>query len=233
MRWRPEWPFALVVAAAWTAVVAGVGVHTEHAQMHDHHPGHSMQASPMPWLPAALLGWTVMSVAMMAPIALPAVRHVGLNSIRSRRRWAMSIYFATYVAIWVVVGVVASAVAEAIKIDNRTLLAVLLVVAAGWQLTSIKRRSLNRCWRTVALPPVGRRADAACARFAWRQALRCLTSCWALMAVMAAVQQAAVVWMIALTALIATEELTLFGRRLLGLTAAALSVFAGLVVFGS
>jgi predicted metal-binding membrane protein len=259
LRWRPDWPFAVIAAAAWIALLTGFSSHAEHShpsqivttvesQAHDHHhsdgpatpsvsPGDENGNGPESLgLPDVLLDWTVMSVAMMIPVALPALRHVGLNSIRSRRRWAMLVFFAVYVAIWVVFGVTASTVGglvrKAFDIDNRTLLAVLLAVAACWQLTRTKRRTLNRCRRTVPLPPVGRRADAACARFAFQQGIRCLTSCWPLMGVMIAIQESAVVWMLGLTILIAAEELTRFGRHLLRWTAFSLSVVGGLVALG-
>jgi predicted metal-binding membrane protein len=54
------------------------------------------------------------------------------------------------------------------------------------------------------------------------------------MAVMVAVQQAAAVWMLSLTALMAAEELTRSGRRggrLLPLSAAVLAAVAGIVAF--
>jgi predicted metal-binding membrane protein len=196
-------------------------------------PGHDHRSGS---LPAALLDWTVMSVAMMVPVALPAVQHVGLNSIRPRRRWAMFVFFAVYVGIWVAFGVAVLAAErvadQVLRIDDRVLLAFALAVAAAWQLTRIKRRALFRCRRTVPLPPVGLRADAGCARFALQHGWRCVTSCWSLMVVMAVVQQRALLWMAALTALIVTEELTRFGRRLLRLSAVALAVAAGLVAPG-
>jgi predicted metal-binding membrane protein len=175
----------------------------------------------------------LMSVAMMVPVVLPAVRHIGFNSIRQRRQLAMFLFFVVYVGVWAAFGILALAgrrlALEALGIDARVLLAAALTIAAGWQLTRVKRRALLACRRTVPLPPVGRRADAACARFALRQGRRCVASCWALMAVMLAVQQAAVVWMVALTALMASEELTRRGRRLLPLSAAALAMAAALV----
>lgn len=275
LRWRPEWPYLILVALAWVALLAGVGGHAgwppaaadrrpsnlatpalhhhQHAEppppaRHDHGPPEpAATAAPAPRaghgsasLPDALAGWTLMSVAMMVPVVLPAVRHVGLNSIRQRRQWAMLLFVAVYVGVWAAFGLLALAgrgLALATPgIDAGVLLAVTLTVAAGWQLTRAKRRALLACRRTVPLPPVGRRADAGCARFALRQGRRCVASCWALMTVMLAVQQAASVWMLALTALMAGEELTRTGQRggrLLPLSAAALATAAGIVAVGT
>jgi predicted metal-binding membrane protein len=200
----------VIVALAWAAIVAGVASHGAMA----------MNGEPAPRaILAGLPGWTLMAVAMMVPIALPALRHVGLNSIRRRRQWAMALYFAAYVALWALFGILVLAgawgVRQASGLDDAALLPAALAVAAGWQLTRAKRRALIRCRRTVALPPVGRRADAGCVRFALAQGQRCVTSCWALMAVVAFVDEAALVWMAGLTALIPAEELTRAGRRLL------------------
>jgi predicted metal-binding membrane protein len=231
LRWRPEWGITVVVALTWVVLLA----------THDHRsygplPGPQRGSGGML---VGLAGWALMAVAMMAPSTLPAVRHVGFNSIRRRRQWAMLLYFAVYMGVWVAFGVVALAservARETLGLDRRVLLPLALVVAAGWQVTRVKRRALFACRRTVPLPPVGLRADAGCARFALQQGWRCVTSCWALMAVMAVVghsDHSGLVWMTALTALVMVEELTLLGRRLLRSSAVALIAAAGLVALG-
>jgi len=116
--------------------------------------------------------------------------------------------------------------------DNSPLLAVVLAVAGAWQLTRAKRRALFACGRTVALPPLGRRADAACTRYAVLQAWRCVKSCWAIMLVMVVVGHSSLVWMVALTALVVAEELTVSGRRLTRPAAGALGLAAVAVALG-
>jgi predicted metal-binding membrane protein len=231
LRWSPEWPFAVAVALAWIVVLAAPDGHGVHAP-----PGHEHHGHPHGSVLAALPGWALMSVAMMVPVALPAVRHVGMNSIRGRRYRAMAVYASVYVAIWVGFGLAAIAAYRLIRasfaLDDRATLTLVLGLAAAWQLTRAKRRAVLSCKRTVALPPVGWRADRGCARFAVAQATRCLRSCWALMVVMTVVGHASLVWMAGITVLIAIEEMTLAGRRLLApfgavLGAAALAVAAG------
>ena len=238
LRWRPEWRITVVVAFAWVALLA-----THDHQHHGHAtpavgPGHGFQHGSVGLL-AGLSGWTLMAVAMMVPVTLPAVRHVGLNSIRRRRQWAMALYVAIYIGVWVAFGVIALAaerlVRQALGLEGRVLLAFALVVAGGWQLTRVKRRALFRCRRTVPLAPVGIRAEVGCARFALQQGWRCLTSCWALMTVMAVTghsSHSGLVWMTALTALTMVEELSLVGRKLLRPTATALILAAGLALVG-
>lgn len=81
----------------------------------------------------------------------------------------------------------------------------------------------------MPLPPVGIRADVACTRFAWRHGWRCLISCWALMVVMALAGHGGMWLMTAVTVLAMLEELTRFGPRLFGPSAAVLAWAAGVV----
>lgn len=222
LAWRPEWPVALAVGAAWIAACAlAVTSGSDHRDA---------------GAAAALGAWGLMAVAMMGPMALPAVRHVALNSLRDRRPRAMAIYFATFTLVWVAFGVAALGAERLatgpLGIDSRLLLAVALAVAAAWQLTRAKRRALYACTRTVALPPLGRKADAACVRFALKQGRRSVVSCWALMLVMAAVGHMNLAWMAGLTAFILFEELTLLGRETLWPAAGGLAFAAAAVALG-
>lgn len=218
LEWRPEWPIAAIVGLAWVAACV------VYAATGGDHRGTGAAA--------ALGGWALMAIAMMGPMALPAVRHVALNSLRARRLRAMALYFAVFTGVWLAFGIVALAAervaTQMLGIDSRVLLASALALAVAWQLTRTKRRAIYACTRTVALPPLGRRADAACARFALKQGRRSVVSCWALMLVMTAVGHMNLAWMAALTAFILFEELTLVGRDALWPAAAGLA-FAALV----
>jgi predicted metal-binding membrane protein len=227
LQWRPEWRVAAVAAVAWLALLAGIGMQRAHLG-----PEHS-PAGVMAGLP----GWSLMVVAMMVPVTLPAVRYVGLNSMRRRRQRAMALYTAVYVGVWALFGVTALGLDHLVRVHaglgEPVLLAGTLAVAAVWQLTRAKRRALFACGRTVPLPPRGLRADAGCARFAVLHARRCIQSCWAIMLVMVAVGHSSLVWMVALTALVVAEELTVRGRRLTRPAAALLAVAAAAVALGA
>jgi endonuclease G, mitochondrial len=62
--------------------------------------------------------WTLMAMAMMAPVALPAARHVGLNSIRRRHQRAIGLYLGVYVAVWAGFGAVAQGAVQVVR-DSR------------------------------------------------------------------------------------------------------------------
>jgi predicted metal-binding membrane protein len=88
------------------------------------------------------------------------------------------------------------------------------------------------CRRTIPLPPQGRRADAACARFGLRQAWRCVVTCWPLMLLMALVPVHVTV-MAVLAGFMYAEERTRLGRQMVRPAAALLVVAAiGLATFG-
>jgi predicted metal-binding membrane protein len=75
------------------------------------------------------------------------------------------------------------------------------------------------------LPPIGLRADAACARFGVAQARHCLIVCWPVMLLMAIVGHQLTL-MLALTAILIAEEQTRWRERLLGPVAAAFAAAA-------
>jgi predicted metal-binding membrane protein len=251
LRWRPEWRITILVTGAWIAMLVSDALHVHpdqraasaplaqrHHHQHTEAAGQSAAGLAAAWtdILGALPAWTLMSAAMMMPIALPAVRHTGLNSIRTRRQRAMVLYTIVYLTLWVGFGFLALAgehlARQTLQLDGRILLAATLALAAAWQLSRPKRRALNTCRRTVPLPPIGRKADAGCIRFALRHGWRCITSCWALMFLMAVVGHVNLIWMVALSALISIEELTLLGRRLRRPSAAALALTALAVGLG-
>ncbi len=226
LRWTPEWPVAALAALAWVAMAAGIG-------MPSGPPGHEHHMHSHGSVPAQLPGWGLMTLAMMLPVALPAVRHVALNSVRRRRTRAMVDFVLAYVAVWLVFGLAAIAgyrvVTMTLMLGDRTLLVLALYFAMAWQLTRTKRRAILGCKRTVPLPPQGLHADVACARFGVLQAVRCLRSCWAMMLVMVVAGHHSLIWMLALTPLVWMEELTPRGRERLRHVAAALGAISVLV----
>ncbi len=265
LEWRPEWPVLGVVILAWVILLAragwpaapsivepgmGSGTPATEGPTRDHGGGHlhpmAGEVGPVtaPSSHGASGGgieplgeWGLMAVAMMLPVALPAVGHVGVNSLRRRRPRAMALFVATYVGIWIGFGALvligARWLRETAALDGRVLIAGALAMAAAWQLTQFKRRALFQCGQTVPLPPIGPRADIACVRFASLQGWRCLRSCWALMVIMAVVDHAGLVVMAVMTAFIVTEELTRVGRRLFQPSAVVLAFAAGLVAFAA
>jgi predicted metal-binding membrane protein len=171
--------------------------------------------------------WAMMVVAMMLPSAVPAVRHVGANSLRWRRPRAMAMFVAAYAAIWIAVGAAVVVILRLSSLPERPIAsAIVLGLAAGWQLTPYKRRALSDCHRPSPLPPRGRRATIGVLRFAARASLACVRSCWALMLAMGLAQSMPIFWMVALTGIVTVEKFTLKPRQTTRVAAGLLAVAA-------
>jgi predicted metal-binding membrane protein len=156
-------------------------------------PGHAHHAVVDIGLPAShvstdiaglLIGWALMLTAMMAPLLIPALRHVHARSLRSRRWRALSLVTVAHAAVWTAGGIILFAVASALRsITGHADLAVLLglIAALTWQLSPIKQYCLNRHCAHPPISAFGDAADRDALRFGGTHAAWCLGSCWALM----------------------------------------------------
>lgn len=195
---------------AWVILVIGHGAEGFSAVglgMHHDVGAVAVKATPA-GVVAALPMWIVMSIAMMVPGAIPAVRHVTSNSLRRRRQRAAAEFVAAYLAIWTLFGAVALAVtgAAATAWGADAVLVAALGTAAVWQLLPARRRWLGRCHLTVPLPPRGRRALQGCLRFGTRHGWACVVLCWPMMMIMTVNPHPAIVWMALLTAMVTGEK---------------------------
>jgi predicted metal-binding membrane protein len=230
---RPQAVAEAVAVAAWLALVelhAGPAHHAAPGSFHAHlHavPAAAAAGAATPWsaVVAGLPGWVLMAAAMMVPAAIPAARHVAVNSLRRRRHRAVGEFLAAYLAVWAVAG--ALALAALWRWPPRgPALAIALAVAAGWQVTPWHRRAVNACHRTTPLPVSGRAAVRGTTRYGLRYGLACLGSCWALMAVMAVATTGHLAWTVALGAVVAAQKLLVRPRRTARVVAVLLAVAA-------
>jgi predicted metal-binding membrane protein len=178
-------------------------------------PGMAMpeSASSGPTFAVAFAAWIAMAAAMMLPGALPAVRHVAVNSLRWRRRRAVATFIAVYLTMWAAFGLLALAIAPLwSSLDATAVTAAALILAAAWQLTPAKRHALRLCHIAPPLPPRGPRATAGVVRFAVRNGAACVGSCWALMLAMTVAAPAAL-WTVVVTGIDTAEKLGPRPRR--------------------
>jgi predicted metal-binding membrane protein len=193
--------------------------------------GHSAMMLGYGVAPAVAM-WALMVVAMMLPAAIPAARHLAVNSLRWRRRRAVVTFLAVFLLVWVGLGVLLAAISTLwSSIDGGAVSATALALAAGWQLTVHKRRALRDCHRPSPLPPHGWRATAGVIRFASLNSLACLRSCWAMMVAMGVASSMMLIWMIAITGIVTTEKLAQKPRRATHASTAVLA--AGAMVVGA
>lgn len=240
MGWRrPTLAAELVLLAAWAALLALLAAEARTHAGVSAGPLWWCTVGEMPGMGQAALGggqsaaaaiagglpmWALMASAMMLPSALPAVRHVAVNSLSWRRGRAIAQFLATYLAVWVAYGVLAlGVIALAGHVRGAVPLAVALAVAAAWQLTGHKLQALRACHRGSPLPVRGWRASAGVVRFGLRNGGACLGSCWAIMLVCAVATSGRLLWMLALTALVCAEKLSNRPLRATRRTAALLA----------
>ena len=183
-------------SAAGSAPGSGAGQGPAPAALHAGHAHHAVVDAGLPASHAShastenvaglLIGWALMLTAMMAPLLIPALRHVRARSLRSRRWRVVSLVTVAHAAVWTVGGIVLLAVASALRsVTGHADLTVLLglVAALSWQLSPLKQYCLNRHCAHPPISSFGSAADRDALRFGATHAAWCLGSCWALMLV--------------------------------------------------
>lgn len=236
-RWKyPEWPLALIAAAAWMAMFAisagGASEHSSYLKVHTH-PTQSRSAPTTYALHLNMLHWTLMVLAMMVPTILPAARAVALGGRWRRRQRGQALFALGYLTPWITLGVVIVGVVSATSGHvPHWLLPAALAAAAGWELTRWKVRLLRACHRVRPIPPDGWRADVGAVARGLSHGRVCIGACWALMAVMVLADHATAAWlMLLLTAAIVTEKFASRPDRVVRPMAAALGAAALAMMF--
>lgn len=242
-RWRsPALGVQVVAALAWLMYAVAVASATAPATgagasiwwcMPGMAVGRAASSDLLVTVLAGIPMWLVMVLAMSLPAAIPAIQHVAVNSFRRRQWRAVAEFLAVYLGLWVAFGVVAMAgFALLPSASPYLLLALVLTLAAAWELAPPKRLALNRCHRTSPLAPRGLRATAAVLRFGWINGSACIGSCWLTMVAMLAAPSARLGWALGLMGLTAYTKLTRRPRRAARRTAAILGAAAVGVLLG-
>jgi predicted metal-binding membrane protein len=154
--------------------------HSQAMPAMDHHPAAAPLVSPLGFVTE----WPLMLTAMMAPLLIPALRHVHARSLPRRRRRALTLWTAAYAATWSAGGLILLAVAAALKAaapQGGAAMTFGIVTAMVWQLSPLKQRCLNRHHAHPPIAAFGRVADIDALRFGCVHALWCVGSCWTLM----------------------------------------------------
>ena len=225
----------VLVIGAW--VVIGAAQATGTAALLHHHA--LIEAGPPLWLaiPAFLVAWQVMVMAMMLPASLPTIRVVGAIAGRhAHARYARVGFLAGFAPIWAAFGLLAFLgdlvlhhVVDATPwLATRSFLieAGILAIAGAWQFTPAKRRNLLACRDPHELAAAAAPEVRGQARLGFRHGLTCLGSSWALMLLMFGEGFANLWWMVALTALMVYETTGRRGQRAASAAGAVLLIAA-------
>jgi predicted metal-binding membrane protein len=146
------------------------------ARPHAHHHGAGARFG------AGLTSWMLMVIAMMIPTLIAPARFAAFRSLWPRRHRAILGLLLGYVAVWTLAGLVWQSILALTGWSAGPLAsAIAFAVAAAWQITSAKRRSLKACHRSRPLSPVGWRADLDCVAYGLAHGAQCVVSCWLLM----------------------------------------------------
>jgi predicted metal-binding membrane protein len=188
------------------------------------------------WL-AVFIMWAVMMAAMMLPTAMPMVTVFGsLN--KSQGESVRTIAFvAGYLALWTVFAAAATAAQWALQSSgllspmivsmSPMLSGALLMIAGTFQFSPLKRACLRACRSPLGFLLTDWRGGlSGAARMGVRHGLYCLGCCWALMALLFVGGVMNLLWIAALTLLVAVEKLAPNGD-LLARALGALMIGAG------
>jgi predicted metal-binding membrane protein len=188
------------------------------------------------WL-AVFIMWAVMMAAMMLPTAMPMVSVFG-NLNRRRSEAGRTVAFVTgYLALWTAFAAAATAAQWALQAKgllspmivsmSPALSAALLMIAGVFQFTPLKQACLRTCRSPLGfLLTDWRDGISGAARMGVRHGVYCLGCCWALMALLFVGGVMNLLWIAALTLLVAMEKLAPKGE-LLAKALGALMIGAG------
>jgi predicted metal-binding membrane protein len=215
-----------LIGLAWFALV--VGGQSPYGRYLDHKNLDLVRVEGGPVLLLFVLGWMLMTVAMMLPTSLPlVVLFRGIVRRRSDRGRLLSVLLLGYLGVWTVFGLTVQAgdgmlhalVASQVWLSERTFLigAATLVLAGIYQFTPLKYHCLDRCRSPLAFIVGrwrGRQPVGEAFRLGVAHGLFCVGCCWSLMLLMFAVGAGSLGWMLVLGAAMAIEKNVSWGRRL-------------------
>jgi predicted metal-binding membrane protein len=175
-----------------------------------------------------LLGWILMTAAMMLPTALPLLEIFRRLILRRPGRWPlMTAVILGYLGVWLVFGIAAHSADWVLhQLVERTpwleangwiIGAGILLLAGGFQFTRLKYRCLEKCRAPLSFVMEhwrGGHEKRNALLLGIHHGIFCVGCCWALMLLMFAVGIGNVGWMLALGAVMAVEKNMPWGRKL-------------------
>ena len=191
-----------------------------------------------------IAAWLIMTVAMMLPASLPLIQLFAkvMREQNVRHSQALVLLFvAAYLTVWSLFALITFigdfwlhriVDSEPWLIQHSSSFAgITLLLAGAFQFSGLKEQCLRVCRHPFGfLTQYYRRGARAAWNLGVRHGLYCLGCCWALMLVMFSVGVAHLTGMLILTAVMAIEKTSTWGRPLVPLVGAALLVWGGLTL---
>jgi len=148
------------------------------------------------------IGWALMVLSMMLPLAIAPLWHVRARSFARRRGRSTALFVAGFVALWMLAGVILQTVALLARLmvpEPLACLGLTLAIALLWQVSPAKQWFLNRCHQRPPLAAFGFAADVDAFAFGVRNGAICAGACWAWMLAMLLIGQGQLPAMIVVT----------------------------------
>ena len=191
-----------------------------------------------------LVGWTLMTIAMMLPTTLPLLEIFHrLTARRPEHSQLTAVVITGYLSVWAGFGVAAHLADWALHeiVERSTWLeanawvigAGTLLLAGIFQFTRLKYRCLDKCRAPLSFVMEywrGRHDRRNALLLGINHGIFCVGCCWALMLLMFAVGVGNVGWMLVLGAVMAVEKNMPWGRKLGAPLGVALLGWAGLIL---
>lgn len=232
-----------LVGSAWIALWiwgrSPYGRYLSHQQLGE------LGAGPL-LLPIAfyLVGWTLMTIAMMLPTAAPLLEIFRrLTAAREDRSQLLALVIGGYLAVWLGFGIAAhladwflhEIVERSSWLEARAWLigAATLILAGAFQFSRLKYRCLEKCRAPLSFVTEywrGRAERRNAFLLGIHHGIFCVGCCWALMLLMFGVGVGNVAWMLGLGALMAAEKNLPWGRKLTAPLGVALIGLGGLLL---
>lgn len=217
---------AVVSGLAWFALWRWGESPFVHYVHHTHR--HAPPASGVTLALVFLVGWTLMTVAMMLPTSMPLL---GIFSLIARSRPDRPVLVALvvvgYLLAWTAVGAVTYLAALGLRsitastpwlsANGWALGAGTLLLGGAYQFSALKYRCLDKCrspFMFVMEHWSGTRHARQALWLGLHHGIFCVGCCWALMLLMLPFGAASLGWMLVLGILMAVEKNVAWGRRL-------------------
>jgi predicted metal-binding membrane protein len=240
------WSLGSLIALAWLALWlwdrSPYGRYLDHGQLGDLGADGTPFSIVFP-VTLYLIGWTLMTVAMMLPTVLPLLAIFRrLTSDRPERAQLLALVICGYIGVWTAFGAMAhiadwllhQVVERVAWLDSHAWVigATTLLLAGAFQFSALKYRCLDKCraplsfvmghWR-------GRHDFWHAFRLGINHGKFCVGCCWALMLLMFGVGVGNIGWMLALAAIMAIEKNLPWGRKISAPLGVALLCWGGFI----
>jgi predicted metal-binding membrane protein len=211
------------LVAATVVVLAGLGWWYIAARVLGGSTTMAAMPAHSPPIGGLVVMWFLMMVAMMLPSAAPAILlYARVRAARSpdaaiARTW---LFLAGYLAIWLLFSIAAAFLQRGLtgpsmSIDSRLAQGAVLIAAGAYQLSPLKSACVIQCRSPGQfISRHWRPGWAGAVRLGLRHGAYCLGCCWMLMSLLFVGGAMNLLWVVALTVLVAVEKLVPRGEWL-------------------